>query len=120
MAAFSAGLAKELPRRRMNPSTSRAQHTDRVRLPSDRKGVPSALIAVAIALLTSCRAVAQQPPATQGGASTGGVYAPVHDAEHRPITAGGFVTSGRVVFEDVSRQAGLTSWRYQGGSSAKE
>jgi enediyne biosynthesis protein E4 len=104
----------------MNPSTSRAQHTDRVRLPGDRNGVPSALIAVAIALLPGSRAIAQQPPATQGGASTGGVYAPVHDAEHRPITAGGFVTSGHVVFEDVSRQAGLTGWRYRGGSSAKD
>ncbi len=55
----------------------------------------------------------------QGGASTGGVYAPVHDAEHHPITAGGFVDSGPVVFKDVSRQAGLTAWRYSGGTPAK-
>ena len=75
---------------------------------------------LATALLVCGRGVAQQPQAPQGGASTGGVYAPVHDAEHRPITAGGFVTNGPVVFEDISRQAGLTTWRYQGGSSAKE
>jgi enediyne biosynthesis protein E4 len=55
----------------------------------------------------------------QGGASTGGVYAPIHDAEHRPITAGGFVQVGPVVFKDISRQAGLTSWHYSGGSNAK-
>jgi hypothetical protein len=55
----------------------------------------------------------------QGGASTGGVYAPIHDAEHRPITAGGFVQVGLVVFKDISRQAGLTSWHYSGGSNAK-
>ena len=75
---------------------------------------------LAIALLVCGRGVAQQSQTPQGGASTGGVYAPVHDAEHRPITAGGFVTNGPVVFEDISRQAGLTTWRYQGGSSAKE
>jgi hypothetical protein len=55
----------------------------------------------------------------QGGASTGGVYAPVHDAEHRPITAGGFVDHGPIVFKDVSQQAGLTAWRYEGGTPAK-
>ncbi len=52
--------------------------------------------------------------------STAGVFAPVHDAENRPITAGGFVSEGPVVFEDVSRQAGLTAWRYVGGTPAKE
>lgn len=65
-------------------------------------------------------AYAQQPMATQqGGSSTGGAYAPIHDAENRPITAGGFVTSGPVIFQDASQQAGLTTWRYSGGSPAK-
>jgi enediyne biosynthesis protein E4 len=57
--------------------------------------------------------------AQQGGASTAGVYAPVHDAENRPITAGGTVDKGPVVFEDISRQAGLTAWKYSGGTAAK-
>ena len=78
------------------------------------------LCVIAIVWLLCCRAEAQQAQTPQGGASTGGVYAPVHDAEHRPITAGGFVASGPVVFEDISSQAGLTGWRYQGGSSAKQ
>lgn len=34
-----------------------------------------------------------QAPA-QGGASTGGAHPAVLDAQHRPITAGGFVASG--------------------------
>jgi hypothetical protein len=55
----------------------------------------------------------------QGGASTAGVYAPVHDAENRPITAGGTVDKGPVVFEDISRRAGLTTWKYSGGTAAK-
>ncbi len=55
----------------------------------------------------------------QGGASTAGVYAPIHDAENRPITAGGTVDKGPVVFEDISRRAGLTAWKYTGGTAAK-
>jgi hypothetical protein len=41
---------------------------------------------------------------------------PVHDSENRPITAGGFVDSGPMVFQDVSKQAGLTVWRHKMGS----
>jgi enediyne biosynthesis protein E4 len=63
---------------------------------------------------------AQHPVATHGGASTGGVFAPIHDAEHRPITAGGIVENGPVVFQDISRQAGLTAWSYTGGSPEKK
>jgi hypothetical protein len=62
---------------------------------------------------------AQQAASSPGGASTGGVYAPVHDAEHRPITAGGFVEKGPIVFQDVSGEAGLSIWRNRGGSPTK-
>jgi hypothetical protein len=65
------------------------------------------------------QAVEQKPaPAQQSGmgTSTGGVYAPVHDAENRPITAGGFVDSGPVVFKDISEPAGLTNWRHKIGT----
>jgi len=34
--------------------------------------------------------------------------APVYDAQKRPITAGGFVSKGTVVFEDIAKQAGLS------------
>jgi len=61
----------------------------------------------------------QKPATGQGGTSTGGEFAPIHDAEHRPITAGGLVSSGPIVFQDVSQQAGLTSWRYSGGAPSK-
>jgi hypothetical protein len=57
--------------------------------------------------------------AQQGGASTAGVYAPVHDSENRPITAGGMVEKGPVVFEDISRSSGLATWKYIGGTAAK-
>jgi hypothetical protein len=41
------------------------------------------------------------------------------DAEGRPITAGGFVRSGPVVFEDISEKAGLTEWKHRMGTPAK-
>ena len=52
---------------------------------------------------------AQQPPPAQqsGGSSTGGAHAAVLDSEHRPITAGGFVKSGPIVFKDIAAKAGL-------------
>ena len=55
----------------------------------------------------------------QNGVSTGGVFPPVHDAEHRPITAGGFAEQGPIVFRDVSQSSGLTTWHYAGGTPAK-
>ncbi|HET9088178.1 MAG TPA: CRTAC1 family protein [Acidobacteriaceae bacterium] len=61
---------------------------------------------------------AQQPAG--GGASTGGSHAAVHDGQNRPITAGGFVSSGPVIFQDVSRQAGLTAWRHTMGHKQKQ
>ena len=55
-----------------------------------------------------------------GGSSTGGVYAPIHDAENRPITAGGFVKSGPVVFIDDTHKAGLDVWTHKMGTPQKK
>jgi hypothetical protein len=59
-----------------------------------------------------------QPPA-QGGSITAGVFAPVLDENHRPITAGGTVKAGPVPFEDITVKAGLSAWRHQMGSPEK-
>jgi len=59
-----------------------------------------------------------QPPA-QGGSITAGVFAPVFDEKHRPITAGGSVKSGPIPFEDIAAKAGLTVWHHQMGSPDK-
>src|ERR1700689_3497700 len=58
--------------------------------------------------------------APKGGSSTAGVFAPVLDSEHRPITAGGFVKTGPIIFEDVSAKAGLTSWHHTMGTPEKK
>ena len=50
------------------------------------------------------------------GGSTGGAFAPVYDQEHRPITAGGLVDQGPIVFQDIAKQAGLSGWRHVMGS----
>jgi hypothetical protein len=54
------------------------------------------------------------------GVSTKGVFKPVLDAEHRPITAGGFVEKGPIVFQSVEKAAGLTSWRHTEGTPQKQ
>ena len=59
-----------------------------------------------------------QAPA-QGGSTTGGVFAPVYDAKHRPITAGGTASNGVVPFEEIAAKAGLTTWRHTMGSPDK-
>jgi hypothetical protein len=55
-----------------------------------------------------------------GGTSTAGVFAPVHDAENRPITSGGVVSKGTIVFKDVTAESGLGSWRYSSGTPEKK
>ena len=41
------------------------------------------------------------------------------DAQKRPITAGGFVPSGPIVFEDIAAKAHLDSWTHRMGSPQK-
>jgi len=59
------------------------------------------------------------PPPQQGGSATAGVFAPVLDSEKRPITAGGFVKTGPIVFQDISEKAGFTTWQHKMGTPQK-
>jgi enediyne biosynthesis protein E4 len=56
---------------------------------------------------------------TQGVVSTGGSHAAVLDEKKRPITAGGFVDAGPVIFQDIAEKAGLTGWRHVTGTPQK-
>jgi enediyne biosynthesis protein E4 len=60
-----------------------------------------------------------QGPPQPGGASTGGVFAPVMDEKHRPITAGGFVDGAPVIFVDDTKKSGLDRFRHVSGSTEK-
>jgi hypothetical protein len=59
------------------------------------------------------------PGQGQSGSATAGAFAPVLDSEKRPITAGGFVKTGPIVFQDISEKAGLTVWKHTMGSPQK-
>jgi hypothetical protein len=59
-----------------------------------------------------------QPPA-KGGSVTSGAHPAVYDASKRPITVGGTVKSGPIVFEDIATKAGLAGWKHRMGSPEK-
>src|ERR1700684_3684021 len=54
-----------------------------------------------------------------GVSATRGEFAPVLDSEKRPITAGGFVKTGPVIFKDIAEKAGLTTWHHPMGTPQK-
>ena len=56
---------------------------------------------------------------TQGGMATAGPQEAIFDSQHRPITAGGFVKSGPIVFQNVAAAAGLTRWHHTAGTPEK-
>ena len=60
-----------------------------------------------------------KPTPQMTGSSTAGTFAPVLDSEKRPITEGGFVSTGLVVFKEIAEAAGLTKWRHTMGTPEK-
>ena len=58
-------------------------------------------------------------PSSTGGASTGSPHPAQYDSHKRPITAGGFVSSGPIVFQDISEKAGITHWTHHMGNPDK-
>jgi hypothetical protein len=80
------------------------------------------LLGVAIGALSSAALTLSQqnpPPVQSRGMATGGAHAPVRDAVHRPITAGGFVDDATVVFLDVTKQSGLDKFHHRSGTPEK-
>jgi len=64
----------------------------------------------------TCAQVAPQKQPRPGGMATGDAFQPVYDSAKRPITAGGQVKSGPIVFMNVAAKAGLTSWHHTAGT----
>ncbi len=54
------------------------------------------------------------------GNSTGIAAKAIYDAEHRPITAGGFVTTGTIVFQDVSKESHVGTFVHTMGTPDKK
>jgi enediyne biosynthesis protein E4 len=106
-------LGSAMQGRRSNPMPARA--ASRRYWPGWQRARTNRLARLTIVLLAaSFPLVAQQP-----GAATGAAQKAEFDAQHRPITAGGFVKTGPIVFQDVAAQAGLTRWRNHTGTPAK-
>ena len=55
-----------------------------------------------------------------GGMASGSPQEALFDSQHRPITAGGFVKSGPIVFQDVAAAAGLSKWHHKAGTPEKK
>ncbi len=55
----------------------------------------------------------------QNTPTSGAAHQPRYDAQGRVITAGGFVDSGPIVFQDVTKAAGLAGWRHVMGGPEK-
>jgi hypothetical protein len=84
---------------------------------------PTSGVLIATAVTPAPQAAGQQAKPAQsgmGGIAGGLGAAPVFDAEKRPITAGGFVDSGPVVFEDITQKAGLSGWVHKMGVPEKQ
>ncbi len=84
----------------------------------------NAILALLIPALFSSQgmtAFGQQQPAESAPSAHAveSPHAPQLDAQHRPITEGGFVKTGPVVFEDISEKAGLTKWTHKMGTPEK-
>src|SRR5450756_704831 len=68
------------------------------------------------------KASSQAPPRadSSGGMASGGAHAAILDAHNRPITAGGFVDSGPIVFQDISEKAKITGWKHSMGGTPEK
>jgi hypothetical protein len=76
---------------------------------------------VLLSVPSACRAqqAQQAPQGGMGGIASGAAVAPVYDEQKRAITAGGFVDKGPVVFQDITRAAGISGWRHKMGAPEK-
>ncbi len=77
---------------------------------------------VAFTLAVRCGIASAQSgmqPQTNSGVNTGAPHAAVLDSHNRPITAGGTVKTGPIVFQDVAKESGLATWTHRMGGAQK-
>src|SRR6266481_3865390 len=83
--------------------------------------------ACVVVILALCYAPQSKQPWAQSashgearkGSNTGRAATPANTQRKTPITAEGFVDSGSVVFEDVTKAAGLSAWNHTMGAKDK-
>ncbi len=81
--------------------------------------MPGRNLLLAVLLVLSAPILGRAQQAGTGGIASGVAATPEYDAQHRPITAGGFVDHGTVMFKDITKQAGLSGWRHVMGTPEK-
>src|SRR5215467_11670181 len=107
---------RRLPKMSEVPGASSFTMKRRVNIERMAAGLRCVVVATAVFFASSSFLFAQNPtplekeaqkpvegsqPASSGSISTGAPQKAVFDAQHRPITAGGFVSTGPVIFKDV-------------------
>ena len=84
----------------------------------------SALLAAGISSLSYAQSTGASSSAAAPGPDSAKDVSSPHavqlDSQHRVITAGGFVKTGPIIFEDISEKAGLTKWTHIMGTPAKD
>ena len=93
---------------------------------SRNSGSLAALIACTLLVSYSASAPSAAQQGQQGGMQTSqsgmanaGPQKAQFDSQHRPITAGGFVKTGPIIFQDIADAAGLTRWHHMAGTPEK-
>src|SRR5471032_3086960 len=66
------------------------------------------------------KASSQAQADKSSGMASGGAHAAILDAHNRPITAGGFVDSVPIVFQDISEKARITGWKHSMGGTPEK
>jgi hypothetical protein len=84
-----------------------------------RRGVIPGVLAGLLFLTAVARTQQSPQPQDMGGIASGVASKPVYDEQRRPITAGGFVDKGPVIFEDITKKAGLSGWTHKMGVPQK-
>src|SRR5258708_29248023 len=86
----------------------------------------SVAVLVVLDLLVSLSAQQASPPQAAVAPETGYMrvllkptHPPFFDAQHRAITAGGFVQGAPVGFQDITHQSGVAKFQHPSGSPAK-
>jgi hypothetical protein len=93
----------------------------KTRGPISRSAAVIGALVIALICTGDCKGQAPQAPAPpHAGMATGNSQKADFDSKHRPITAGGFVKSGPVVFKDITESAGLATWKNTTGSPEKK
>jgi hypothetical protein len=84
-----------------------------------RKAAGRGLLAAGILFFSLAHSARTQEKPAAGAHQSAPPHPLQIDAQHRPITMGGFVKSGPIVFEDASQKAGLTKWTHKMGTASK-